>query len=86
MRVTSGGTGLPHPLPFGEGVGVASGLGAGAGVGVGLGVGLGVGALATGIAGIATVTTPDEGVFVGCVGSSSVIVWQPDRKKVPSTR
>jgi hypothetical protein len=74
---------LPHPLAFGDGVGVA--CGAGVGVGAGAATGFGVGALATGIAGIATVRTPDEGVFVGWVGNSSVIVWQPDRKKAPRT-
>jgi hypothetical protein len=86
MRATSGGKGLPHPLELGGGVGVASGLGAGvgvaAGVGVGFGVGFGVG-VATGIDGIATVRIPDVGVFVGCVGNSSVIVWQPVRKRAP---
>jgi hypothetical protein len=47
-------------------------------------VGLGAG-VATGIDGIATVRTPDLGVFVGCVGSSSVIEWHPAKKRVPST-
>jgi hypothetical protein len=47
--------------------------------------GFGTGVLATGIDGIATVRTPDAGVFVGWVGSSSVIVWHPVRKNVPST-
>ena len=48
-----------------------------------MGFGAGV---ATGIDGIATVRTPDPdwGVFVGCVGSSSVIEWQPAKKRVPS--
>jgi hypothetical protein len=79
MRETSGGNGSPHPLPFGGGfgVGVASGSGAG-GAGAGVALGAGVGASATGIEGIATVRTPDEGVLVGvlvgCVGSSSVMV------------
>jgi hypothetical protein len=88
MRATSGGRGLLHPLVFGGGVGVASGVGAGAGVGVGVAtgvaVGFGAGVPTTGIDGIATVRTPDGGVFVGCVGSSSVIVWQPVRKRAPS--
>ena len=77
---------MPHPpaLGGGVGVGVASGVGAGAGAGAGVGVGRGVG-VATGIDGIGTVRTPEEGVFVGWVGSSSVIVWHPVRKKVPST-
>jgi hypothetical protein len=45
----------------------------GVGVGDGDAVGLGVG-VATGILGIGTVSTGDFGVFVGSVGSSSVIV------------
>ncbi len=52
---------------------------------MGAGVGFGAGVPTTGIDGIATVRTPDLGVFVGCVGSSSVIVWHPARKRVPST-
>jgi hypothetical protein len=58
-------------------------VGAGVGVAAGVGVGFGVG-VATGIDGIATVRIPDVGVvFVGWVGNSSVIVWQPARKRAP---
>jgi hypothetical protein len=86
IRLTSGGSGLPHPLPLGgagAGVGVGAGVGAGAGVGVGFGAGAGVGFGAgagvadTGIFGIAMVSTPLEGVVLGWVGSSSLIEWQP---------
>jgi hypothetical protein len=85
MADTGGGRGLPHApaLGGGAGFGVASGVGAGAGAG-GTGVGAGAG-VATGIDGIGTVRTPDLGVFVGCVGSSSVIEWHPAKKRVPST-
>jgi hypothetical protein len=84
MDATSGGRGLPHAPALGGGVGVASGVGAGAGAGAGgVAVALGAG-VATGIDGIGTVMTPDLGVFVGWVGSSSVIVWHPVRKRVPS--
>ena len=64
---------------------MASGVGAGVGEGGGVAEGFGVGVLATGIEGIAIVRTPDEGVLVGWVGSSSVMVWHPARKQVPST-
>jgi hypothetical protein len=85
MRDTSGGRGLPHAPALGGGVGVDSGVGAGAGAGAG-GVAVGFGAgVATGIDGIGTVRIPDLGVFVGCVGSSSVIEWHPAKKRVPST-
>jgi hypothetical protein len=57
---------------------VASGLGEG--LGEALGVGLGVG-VATVSLGIATVRIgEDVGVWVGSVGSSSWIEWQPTRK------
>ncbi len=49
------------------------GLGVGEGVGEAVGVGLGVG-VATVILGIGTVRIDDVGVWVGSVGSSSVIV------------
>ena len=50
-------------------------------------MGVGAGVFTTGIDGIGTVRTPGPlvGVFVGWVGSSSVIVWHPVRKRVPST-
>jgi hypothetical protein len=37
----------------------------------------GFGVPTTGIEGIVTVRMPDDGVCVGWVGSSSVIVWHP---------
>jgi hypothetical protein len=82
MRDTSGGKGLPHPLALGGGV--ASGVGAGVGVATGVAVGFGAGVPTNGIDGIGTVRTPAVGVLVGWVGSSSVIVWHPVRKRVPS--
>jgi hypothetical protein len=85
MRDTSGGKGLPHPPALGGGVGVASGVGAGVGVATGVAVGVGAGVPTNGIDGIGTVRTPAVGVFVGWVGNSSVIVWHPVRKRVPST-
>jgi len=48
-------------------------------VGAGLGVGVGVG-----IVGIETFRTPEAGALgdaLGVVGSSSVIVWQPSRRR-----
>jgi len=84
MRDAIGGRGLPQAPALGGGVGVATGVGAGVGAGAGVAVGFGAGVPTTGIVGIATVRTPDFGVFVGWVGSSSVIVWQPVRKRVPS--
>jgi hypothetical protein len=83
ILVTGGGRGDPHPLPFGGGVEVGVGVGVGVGVALGVGAGTGVGA---GIAGIATVNTPELGVCVGWVGSSSVIEWHPIRMKAaPAT-
>jgi hypothetical protein len=71
MREIPGGSGLLHPA---TGVGVGEGAGVGPGVGVGVGVALGVG-VATGIFGIGTFTMGGViGVFVGSVGSSSVML------------
>src|SRR5512141_2818310 len=69
---------VPGGAPVGAGVGVGTGSGVGVGTGVGTGVGLGVG-VAPGIAaGIGIVSSAEEDfAFVGWVGSSSVIVWQP---------
>jgi hypothetical protein len=72
MRVTGGGTGLPHPLPPGGGVGVGAGVGVGPGEG--FGVGLGEGVPGKGIEGMGTVRIGEAGFFVGWVGSSSVMV------------
>jgi hypothetical protein len=79
MRETGGGRGLPHLPAFGGGVGVGVGPGEGVGVGEALGVGLGVGVSIV-IFGIATVRIGDDvGVWVGSVGSSSLIAWHPTR-------
>jgi hypothetical protein len=59
-------------------------VGAEEGVAVGVGAGVGVG-VAKGIFGIGTVRIGDEGVFVGSVGSSSVIVWHPTRMNPTAT-
>jgi hypothetical protein len=63
------------------------GVGPGPGVAVGAGVGTGVGAgVAPGMTGIAIVTTPlFEGVLLGWVGSSSVIVWHPSISAAATT-
>jgi hypothetical protein len=63
-------------------VGVGAGVGPGVGDGVGVGFGVGV---ATGILGIGTVKIGDAGDFVGSVGSSSVIVWQPTATSAAAT-
>jgi hypothetical protein len=79
--VIGGGIGFPQPLMPVDGVGVGAGAGVGVGAGVGAGGGLGVG-VAPGMAGIGTFRTPPvPGVLVGCVGSSSVIVWHPRRRR-----
>jgi hypothetical protein len=80
------GRGAGHPATLGGGgVGVGAGVGVGTGAGVGVGVG-GGGGVITGITGMETVSTPDFGVGegdVGCVGSSSVMLWQPARMSAP---
>src|SRR5512140_3819482 len=83
------GRGCPQ-VPLVPVAGVGVGFGAGVGVAVGAGVGFGVGAgVAPGIAGIATVRMPLLPAFVvlvGCVGSSSVMVWQPTRSSAAAVR
>jgi hypothetical protein len=69
---------------LGVGVGVGVGPGVGLGVGDAVGVGLGVG-VPTAILGMGTVRTDDVGVWVGWVGSSSVIVWHPTRTSATAT-
>jgi len=59
-------------------------VGVGEGVAFGVGAGVGVG-VPTEIFGIGTVRIGDEGVFVGWVGSSSVIVWHPIRMNATDT-
>jgi hypothetical protein len=91
MRVTSGGSGSPQPFVPGVGVGSGSGVGVGEGPGVGVafgvGDGLGVGdGVAPGIFGIGTFRIGDDGVSVGWVGVSSVIVWHPSRMSVTAVR
>jgi hypothetical protein len=79
IREIDGGSGSLQPP---TGVGVGEGAGVGPGVGVGAGVAFGVG-VATGIFGIGTFRIgADVGVFVGSVGSSSVMLWQPARTTV----
>jgi hypothetical protein len=71
ILVTGGGRGGLHLPAVGVGVGVASGDGEGVGEAFGVGAGVGV---ASGILGIAMVRNGDElGVWVGSVGSSSLI-------------
>jgi hypothetical protein len=85
IREMPGGRGLPHPPVPGGGVGVGVAAGVGVGVGFGVAVGLGVGVPPTGIFGIGTVRIGEAGVFVGCVGNSSVIVWHPTRMNASAT-
>src|SRR3990172_11900321 len=81
-RPIEGGNGLPQDPASGGGGGSGVGCGAGGGVAAGVAVGCGAGAgvaVGRGVDGIGSVRMPEPGDSVGCVGSSSVIVWQPAR-------